>query len=87
MRKFMTIDAARPQFTDLTDRLISSYPDATRAEVAGCVTSAEDALGYFGASDDADMMAMAERIAERELRLRLGLEREIARLDPEDHHR
>jgi hypothetical protein len=43
------------------------------------------AVRYFGANADAEMLALAERVAEREIRLRVGLEREVARLDPEDH--
>ena len=59
----------------------------TRDVATACVAQAWEAVRYFGADDDEEIVALAERIADRELRLRLGLEREAARLDPEDHHR
>jgi hypothetical protein len=80
----MTIDAACDRLSTLVDRLAAEYsttPDVARS----CVDSAWEAVRYFGATDDAEMIDLAERIAERELRLRLGLEREVARLDPESH--
>jgi hypothetical protein len=82
----VTLDAAPARLTLLTDRLLAEYaPAASRAAVQTCVDSAWDAVAYFNSSDDSEMLDLAERIAERELRLRLGLEREVARLDPESH--
>jgi hypothetical protein len=82
----VTLDAAPARLTLLIDRLTRDYaPTASRAAVQACVESAWDAVAYFNASDDVEMLDLAERIAERELRLRLGLEREVARLDPENH--
>jgi hypothetical protein len=82
----MTISPDCDRLTRIVDRLAAAYP-ARREIVAGCVESAWEAVRYFGATDDAEMVALADRIAERELRLRLGLEREVARLDPESHTR
>jgi hypothetical protein len=80
----MTIDAAPDRLSTLADRLSTEY--STSREIAGsCVKSAWEAVRYFGATDDTEMIDLAARIAERELRLRLGLEREVARLDPENH--
>jgi hypothetical protein len=80
----MTTDAACDHLTTIVDRLSAEY--STPRDVAQiCVDSAWDAVRYFGATDDAEMVDLADRIAERELRLRLGLEREVARLDPESH--
>jgi hypothetical protein len=80
----MTIDAAPARLSTLVDRLAAEY-STPRDIVNSCVGSAWEAVRYFGATDDAEMIDLAERIAERELRLRLGLEREVARLDPETH--
>jgi hypothetical protein len=82
----MTIDAACDRLTKIVDRLAAAY--RAPREVAGhCVASAWEAVRYFGATDDAEIVELVERIAERELRLRLGIEREVARLDPENHNR
>ena len=82
----MTLDAAPARLTQLIDRLTREYaPAASRGDVEHCVASAWDAVVYFSSSDDSEMLDLAERIAERELRLRLGLEHEVARLDPESH--
>jgi hypothetical protein len=87
----MTLSAPKPapdRVTTLIDRLTAEHsPLATRDDVTTCVTAAWGAVRFFGAGDDEEMLVLAERIAERDLRLRLGLEREVARLDPEDHHR
>jgi hypothetical protein len=61
--------------------------DVDRQAATTCVSQAWSAVRFFGATADEDMIEMAAGIARRELRLRLGLEREIARLDPEDHRR
>jgi hypothetical protein len=82
----VTLDAAPARLTLLIDRLVRDYaPAASRSAVQTCVESAWDAVAYFSSSDDPEMLDLAERIAERELRLRLGMEREVARLDPENH--
>jgi hypothetical protein len=84
----MTIEAPPVRLTALLDRLTSEHAGvATPQEIAACVRGAWEAVRLFGAADDAEMVDVAARIAERELRLRLGLDREVARLDPEDHHR
>jgi hypothetical protein len=80
----MTTDAACDRLSTIVDRLSAEY--STPRDVARiCVDSAWEAVRYFGATDNAEMVDLADRIAERELRLRLGLEREAARLDPESH--
>jgi hypothetical protein len=82
----VTLDAAPVRLTLLIDRLVREYaPAASHAAVQACVEAAWEAVAYFNSSDDSEMLDLAERIAERELRLRLGLEREVARLDPENH--
>jgi hypothetical protein len=84
----MTLEATPEPLVALIDKLMAEHGGAvTRDVAASCVTQAWDAVRYFGATGDESMVGLAERIAERELRLRLGLEREVARLDPEDHHR
>jgi hypothetical protein len=82
----VTIISARDRLTKIVDRLAAGYP-ASRDVVGGCVESAWEAVRYFGATGDAEIVDLVERIAERELRLRLGLDREVARLDPETHVR
>jgi hypothetical protein len=82
----MTISSACDLLTKIVDRLAAAYP-APRDVAGNCVASAWEAVRYFGATDDAEIVELVERIAERELRLRLGLEREVARLDPENHTR
>jgi hypothetical protein len=66
---------------------MSRYPSASPEEVLMCVQHARDAVEFVGAADDREVAAVAEQIAERDLRLRLGLDREAARLDPERHER
>jgi hypothetical protein len=71
---------------ELVERLVEDHDGAVTAEVArDAMTRAWEAVGYFGATHDADMLQLAHRIADRDLRLRLGLDREAARLDPENH--
>lgn len=73
---------------DLVDRLHDAYGHrAKRADINLCVASAWAGARYLGATGDADVGQLIARIAERDLRLRLGLDREAARLDPESHHR
>ena len=84
----MTIEATPGNRSDLVDRLARKYSDhSTRADVELCVATAREAMAYFGADDDVEMHGVVERIAERDLRLRVGIDREVARLDPEDHRR
>lgn len=81
-----TLQSPPVQIMSLVDRLARTYaPAATRTDVAICVNSAWDAVRLFGADGVEDISAVAGRIAERDLRLRLGLDREAARLDPEKH--
>jgi hypothetical protein len=84
----MTTETAPTPLAHLVDQLAAEHGSAvTRDEVAHCVVSARSAVDYFGVTDEAEMVDLVRRIAGRDLRLRLGLEREVARLDPEDHHR
>lgn len=83
-----TTDPSPSHLTDLVTRLERDYAGrATHEDVVVCVRNAWDAVCFMGAADDGDMRALASRIAERDLRLRLGIDREAARLDPENHHR
>jgi hypothetical protein len=83
----MTGTTMPPALSASIDHLRLTYADdgATYGDVIQCVASAWDAVRYMGAVDDVEIATLAGRIAERELRLRLGLEREAARLDPETH--
>jgi hypothetical protein len=74
------------RLTTIVDQLAATYP-APRDVVGSCAETAWEAVRYFGATDDAEVVDLVERITERELLLRLGLEREAARLDPESHTR
>jgi hypothetical protein len=77
-----------PQLSTLVDTLLDLYgPAATREAVTLCVAGAWDAVRFVGATGEDDITTLAARIAERDLRLRLGLDREAARLDPENHTR
>ena len=72
-----------PLITPLVDRLTSAYAgQVRREEVTSLVADAVAAVQMFG-TVDGELLDMAGRIAERDLRLRIGLEREAARLDPE----
>lgn len=74
------------QLTDLVRRLEQRHaPDASTEIVVSAVRRAVDAVRMFGA--DAEILALAEPIAESDLRLRLGLDHEVARLDPERRER
>lgn len=69
----------------VVERLIEEHDGITIDVARDAVARAWEAVGYFGATGDEDMIGLAHRIADRDLRLRLGLDREVARLDPEDH--
>jgi hypothetical protein len=72
----------------LVDHLVSLHDgDASREEVVVVVQQAVAAVSLFGPADDGDLLTLTETIAERDLRLRLGIEREVARLDPETRRR
>jgi hypothetical protein len=72
-------DSIRP----LVERLAVEYPAVDRHELvraAATAVAAVDSLALSGDEDAADLVAM---MTEREIRLRLGLDREAMRLDPE----
>jgi hypothetical protein len=80
------ISSTPPQLSTLVETLLDTYgPAATRQAVTLCVAGAWDAVRFVGATEEDDITVLAGRIAERDLRLRLGLDREAARLDPETH--
>jgi hypothetical protein len=83
----MTGTTMPPALSAAIDQLRIQYAGdgATYGDVIQCVAAAWDAVRYMGAGNDVEITTLAGRIAERELRLRLGLEREAARLDPENH--
>src|SRR3954462_4364060 len=67
----------------LVHELMATYPGHVRPEeVAALVHDALTAVRMFGTATE-EMLARARRIADRDLRLRLGREREVARLGPE----
>lgn len=80
------MEATPVRLVALVDKLAAQYEVPTDLATT-CVTQAWEAVRYFGAAADDSMVDLVGVIATRELRLRLGLEREVARLDPEDHHR
>jgi hypothetical protein len=72
-------DSIRP----LVERLAAQYPAVDRHELvraAASAVAAVNSLALGGDEDAADLVAM---MTEREIRLRLGLDREAMRLDPE----
>ena len=83
----MTGTTMPPALSASIDHLRDRYAGegATYGDVIQCVTAAWDAVRYMGADNDVEITTLAGRIAERELRLRLGMDREAARLDPENH--
>jgi hypothetical protein len=79
-----TLHPPSPQIATLVEQLAADYaPDASHQDVLVCVNGAWDAVRLFSASGDDGIASIAARIAERDLRLRLGIDREAARLDPE----
>lgn len=83
-----TLQPAPAHLFDLVERLFDGYGHrATRDDVTLCVASAWAGVQYVGADNDDEIDRLVSRIAERDLRLRLGLDREAARLDPESHLR
>ena len=73
------------QVHQLAQVLASRYPDLGAALALDSTLRAYDALSVFGLTDDEDAFTLWRTIAEREVRLRLGIEREDARLDPQYH--
>ena len=83
-----TSSSTPQQLSTLVEALLDAYaPAATREAVTLCVAGAWEAVRFVGATEEEDITVLAARIAERDLRLRLGLDREAARLDPEKHTR
>lgn len=52
--------------------LRTTWGDASEADVAGAVETAVGALELLGLHEDAQVVALARRVAERDLLLRLG---------------
>ena len=69
-------------------RMQHAYPQADASSVVEAVLDARRGVGMFGMADaDGDAPPLIEKIAERTLRLRLGLDTDDPRLDPESHRR
>lgn len=77
----------RPDLVSLVDRLCAEHPQISRGEAAVEVLRARDAVGALFLSGAPESAGLLELVARRQLRLRLGLDREAARLDPEHHQR
>lgn len=58
------------------------YPELTTADLAVVLDQARAALHLFGLAGAEDMTWLFATVAERQARLRLGLDPEEARLDP-----
>jgi hypothetical protein len=72
----------------ITRRLENAYPQADAPSVVEAVLDARRGVGMFGLGDaDGESPPLIEKIAERTLRLRLGLDTDDPRLDPESHRR
>jgi len=69
------------------EALRERYPALDAFEATDAVVRSHEAIQQFGLADHpgADRLLMLS--ADREARLRLGLERDEARLDPETHRR
>src|SRR2546423_5042864 len=86
-------DAAMPECSDnsrlaaLSRRLHRVYPQAEPPVVVQAVVHAHRGLQAIGLDDDDQAADLLATIAERELRLRLNLDGDDARLDPESHRR
>ena len=72
-------DSIRP----LVERLAQEYPTAQQHELVRAAASAMAAVESMALSDDDEAASLVAMMTERELRLRLGLDREALRLDPE----
>jgi hypothetical protein len=72
-------DSIRP----LVERLATQYPTLERHELVRAAASAMAAIESMSLGDDADAADLVAMMTEREVRLRLGLDREAMRLDPE----
>lgn len=75
------------QLSALSRRLHQDYPQADPPVVAQAVIHAHQGLQTIGLADDDQAADLLATIAERELRLRLHLDGDDARLDPETHRR
>jgi len=71
----------------LNRRLRDDYPQPDPPLVAQAVIHAHRGLQTVGLGDDEHAAELLATIAERELRLRLNLDGDDARLDPETHRR
>lgn len=78
-------DAAFSPLAGLVTELRERYPQAEPPDVVRAVLHARNGLQLMQIGDLAGD-AMLATLAERELRLRLGLETDDARLDPERHN-
>ena len=67
----------------LVERLAEQYPAAERHEIVRAAATAMSAVDSLALGGDEDATALVAMMTERELRLRLGLDREAMRLDPE----
>jgi hypothetical protein len=72
-------DSIRP----LVERLAVQYPTVERHELVRAAAGAVAAIDSLSLGHDDDAAELVAMMTERELRLRLGLDREAMRLDPE----
>lgn len=70
---------------DCVESLLRRYPALDRSESRRAVVSAYQAVRLFDLLGDPDATMLWFACAEREVRLRLGLDVEEARLDPQSH--
>ena len=74
-----------PTAMSCVESLLERYPALRRGESCQAVMRAREALTLFGLLEDPDAATLWVACADREVRLRLGLEVEVARLDPQSH--
>lgn len=72
-------DSIRP----LVERLAAQYPTLERHDLVRAAATAVAAVDSVALGQDEDAADLVAMMTERELRLRLGLDREALRLDPE----
>jgi len=73
--------------SDIVRELEQRYPQLETCQALRAVVDGVRALAIVGLADDEDADRMLARIAERQVRLQLGLDAPDARLDPQSRRR
>lgn len=72
-------------YDELTEHLVSEFPDLDAVVVAREVARAVGAARFTGVSDADDGLLMCELVARHQLQLLTGRTVEVAKLDPQPH--